>query len=57
MSNRLTKKEIKAVLDLLSERLAGGAKDVRDALGITDDEADEICMLASSAMKKLAHRV
>jgi hypothetical protein len=57
MSNRLTKKERDAVVDVLNEKLAGDAEDLRDALGLETVEAGEAMLaLLDSAMLKLTGR-
>ena len=55
--NRLTKLEIDAVLDVLNERIAGGSEDLRDALGITEKEAEQMMTRLERAAEKLALRL
>ncbi len=55
VSNRLTKAEMDAVCRLLDERLAGGADDLKDALGCSIREAEKLIKLASSATTKLSN--
>jgi len=50
---RLTKLEKEAVVDVLNERLAGGAEDLRDALGLTMKEAERMTERLQSALEKL----
>ena len=54
---RLTKREIDAILDVLNEREAGGIEDLRDALGITDKEAELMMKTLNSAATKLRKRL
>jgi hypothetical protein len=50
---RLTNLEKKAVLAVLLERIAGGTEDLKDALGLTEEEADRMMDLLDSAAEKL----
>jgi len=50
---RLTKAEKDAVLDVLNERVAGGTEDLRDALGISDKEADQMMARLENVIRKL----
>ena len=54
---RLTKLEIDAILDVLNERIAGGSEDLRDALGITEKEAEQMMTRLERAAEKLALRL
>jgi hypothetical protein len=53
-SNRLTAYEIKCVLDVLHEKLAGGQDDLRDALGVSNSEAARMCSALERAVEKLS---
>jgi hypothetical protein len=55
--SRLTKNEIRAIVDILNERLAGGVDDLGDALGMEDDEAERVMQYAESALGKLGQRL
>jgi predicted transcriptional regulator len=50
---RLTKAEKEAVLDILHERLAGGTEDLKDALGISEKEADKMMERLNNVVLKL----
>ena len=54
---RLTKLEVAAVVDVLNERLAGGTEDLKDALGITEQEADRMMERLYNAKHKLEERL
>ena len=51
---RLTRLEWKAVQDVLNERIAGGAWDLRDALALTDREAVAMMRRLERVAGKLA---
>lgn len=53
---RLTKREKEAVIDVLNEKLAGGAEDLRDALGISLAEAEKMMTRLERAVQKLLGR-
>jgi hypothetical protein len=50
---RLTKKEKLAIIDVLNERMAGGVEDLRDALGISLKEAEQMMTRLERAAVKL----
>ncbi len=52
--SRLTQREREAVIDVLNEALAGGADDLRDALGLSERDADQMFSRVESARDKLA---
>jgi hypothetical protein len=54
---RLTKEEIRALIDIVNERLAGGDEDMRDALGVSLEEAERISEAAERAISKLAKQL
>lgn len=51
---RLTKKEKEAVIDVLNERLAGGPDDLRDALGISIEDAQRMMTRLENVISKLS---
>ena len=53
--SRLSQSERMAVVEVLNERLAGGASDLRDALGLESvEDAEKRMKLLDSAKVKLA---
>ena len=55
--SRLTKLEKSAVVDVLNERIAGGADDLRDAMGISEKAAEKMMERLESATEKLARKL
>lgn len=53
---RLTRLEKEAVIDVINERLAGGAEDLRDAMGISLAEAEKMMTRLERAVQKLLGR-
>ena len=51
--SRLTKLEKSAVVDVLNERIAGGVEDLRDALGISEKDAEKMMDRLESVITKL----
>ena len=51
--SRLTKLEKSAVVDVLNERIAGGVEDLRDALGISEKDAEKMMDRLESVVTKL----
>ncbi len=51
---RLSKAEKEAIIDVLNEKLAGGANDLRDSLGISNDQAAKLMRHLDSACTKIA---
>ena len=52
--SRLTKLEKSAVVDALNERIAGGPEDLRDALGLSQKDAEKMMERLESAVTKLS---
>ena len=50
---KLTRKEKDAVIDVLNERLAGGTSDLKDALGISEKDAERMMVRLENVVRKL----
>ena len=53
MKITLTDRQADAVIDVLNERIAGGADDLRDALGLTNKAANEMMRILDRVLHKL----